>query len=428
MVTTSNGNAATDIATAIRIPVRMILIVGSLSAFGPLCVDMYLPALPSIKDGLHTSASLVQLSITACLLGMAAGQFTFGPLSDHHGRRRPLFIGMTIFVAASVACWLAPNILALIVLRFAQGFGGAAGVVISQAVVRDLYSGVAAARFFSLLMLVLGAGPIVAPQLGAGLLHLGSWRIIFVVLALAGTALIVIAVVFLPETHPSARRSRDGARSSFRAMKEVATNRSFLASAVSCGFAFGAIFAYIAGSSFVLENVYGLSPQIFSLVFGLNAVGLITASQVNARIVERYGLARMLAVGLGGLTISGVALLVLTALEIGGLAGVLGCMFVVLTSVGLILPNASALAMNDFPQSAGSTAALLGLAQFAIGAGLAPIVGVAGDHDALPMATVLCACALTASVVRILMLRGHHVDPNLHPVLEPRADPLQPQV
>jgi DHA1 family bicyclomycin/chloramphenicol resistance-like MFS transporter len=386
-----------------RIPARMILIVGALTGFGPLCIDMYLPALPKISQDLATSASAVQLSLTACLIGLALGQLIIGPLSDRLGRRKPLFIGLYAFVLASAACTIAPNIEVLITLRFIQGFGGAAGLVISQAVVRDQFSGTTAARFFSLLLLVTGAGPILAPQIGAELLHLGSWRIMFVSLAVIGTVLIVIAMVYLPETLPADKRSAAGLPATLRAMGVVASNRMFLANAVSCGLAFGAIFAYIAGSSFALENVYGLSPQTFSLVFALNAVGLVGASQVNGRLVGRLGSSVLLAGGLAGLAVSGVTLLVLVTIDVGGLGGVLGCMFVLLTSLGFIGPNATALALNDFPHSAGSASALLGLLQFITGAGLAPLVGLGGQYDVRPMAIVMAGCGVSAILVRLVL-------------------------
>jgi MFS transporter, DHA1 family, multidrug resistance protein len=396
-----------------RIPARMVLIVGSLTAFGPLCIDMYLPALPKISLDLHTSASAVQLSITACLVGLALGQFVFGPISDRFGRRRPLFFGLIVFVLASAACTLSPNIATLISFRFLQGFGGAAGLVISQAVVRDQYEGTTAARFFSLLLLVTGAGPILAPQIGAELLNLGSWRIMFLTLAAIGTALIISAMFFLRETLPPEHRIPGGLGTTLRSMKVVATDRRFLANALSAGFAFGAIFAYIAGSSFALENVYGLSPQTFSLVFALNAVGLIAASQVNGRLVARLGSPRLLAFGLAGLALSGLAILAVVVADVGGLGAILACLFVLLTSLGLVAPNATALALNDFPQSAGSAAALLGLLQFSVGAGLAPLVGLGGDHDVLPMAIVMASSAVLAVVVRVVLRPRQGLGPHV---------------
>ncbi|MGX7681800.1 multidrug effflux MFS transporter [Jatrophihabitans sp. DSM 45814] len=385
-----------------RIPARMILIVGALTAFGPLCIDMYLPALPRIGQDLDASASAVQLSLTATLIGLALGQVLIGPLSDRLGRRRPLFFGLAAFILASAACALAPGIASLIALRFVQGLGGSAGIVVAQAIVRDQYSGNTAARFFSVLMLVTGAGPIVAPQIGAILLHLGSWRVLFLTLAGAGLLLLTIAALRLPETLPRENRSSGSLGDTLRTMRSVATDREFLVNALACAFGFGTVFAYIAGSSFALENVYGLSPQMFSLVFALNAVGLVCGSQVNGRLVDRLGSARLLTGGLVGLAVGGFAFLALTVTSVGGLSGVLACMFLVMTSLGFVGPNATALALNDFPHSAGSASALLGLLRFSLGAAVAPLVGLRGPKDILPLAIVMAACGAIAISVRLL--------------------------
>jgi DHA1 family bicyclomycin/chloramphenicol resistance-like MFS transporter len=384
-----------------QISARMILIVGSLTAFGPLCIDMYLPALPRISHDLHTSASAVQLSLTACLIGLALGQVLIGPLSDRLGRRRPLFFGLAAFILASAACALAPGILVLIGLRFVQGVGGAAGLVIAQAIVRDQYSGTTAARFFSVLILVTGAGPILAPQIGAVLLHLGSWRVLFVSLAVAGAALWAISAAKLPETLAVADRNLGGLSETLATMRNVATDREFLVNALAGSFGFGTVFAYVAGSSFALENVYGLSPQQFSLAFAFNAVGLIAGSQANGRLVRTVGSPRLLTYGLCGLATAGLTFLVLVLTSTGGLTGILACMFAVMTSLGFVGPNATALALNDFPQSAGSASALLGLLRFSIGAAVAPLVGLRGSHDVLPLAVVMASCGLIAITVRL---------------------------
>ncbi len=279
--------AAVDPVTRERIPVRMVLIVASLAIFGPLCIDTYLPALPAIGRDLHASASEVQASLTGCLLGLGAGQLVVGPLSDRFGRRRPLLIGLGLFVLASIGLIFSPNAATLIGLRFVQGLAAAAGLVTGRAIVRDQYTGMTAVRFFSLLVLVTGLGPILAPQLGAGLLHLGSWRVVFVAFVVGGVILLVTSFFVLPETLPPESRRPGGIMATFRSMREVASNRNFLVNALSCGLGFGVLFAYIAGSSYALENVYGLSPQQFSLAFAGNAIGLIIASQVNGRLIRR---------------------------------------------------------------------------------------------------------------------------------------------
>lgn len=383
----------------------MLLLIGSMGAFGPLCIDTYLPALPDISDDLHASASSVQLSLTACLIGLGVGQLVIGPLSDRHGRRRPLCIGLSLFVVASTACAFAPSITALIVLRLLQGLGGAAGIVISRAIVRDLYSGAAAARFFSLLMLVTGAGPILAPQFGALIMGFAPWRGIFVALSGTGVVLLLIAALRLPETLPVAARNGNGLRATLRTMRSVATHRSFLANALAGGFGFGVLFAYIAGSSFVVQNVYGLSAQAFSVVFAVNAVGLITASQVNGRLVGRLGSTRLMTAGLISMAVGGICVLIVVSTGLFGIAGLIAAMLLVMSSNGFIAPNATALAMNDFPESAGSASALLGLLQFSIGAAVAPLVGLGGANTGVPMGIVMATMGVAALSLR-LALRG----------------------
>jgi DHA1 family bicyclomycin/chloramphenicol resistance-like MFS transporter len=328
-----------------------------------------------------------------------------GPLSDRLGRRPPLFAGLALFVVASFVCAAAPTTTVLILLRFGQGFGGAAGIVIARAIVRDLHSGVAAARFFSMLMLVTGAGPVLAPQIGAELLRLTSWRGVFVVLGVSGSLLLVMAVVRLPETLPVELRDGGGLRTTLRSMHTVATSRIFVANTLACGLGFGAIFAYVSGSSFVMEDVYHLSPQVFGLLFALNACGLVAAGQVNARIVGRFGSPRLLTVGLCALAAGGVAALLVVSIGGLGLAGLVPCLFVTVTCNGLVGPNAMALALNDFPDAAGSASALLGVLQFGIGAAVAPLVGIAGSHNALPMVIAMATFGLAAITVRFRLTR-----------------------
>ena len=388
--------------------------MGSLSGFGPLCVDLYLPALPAVGHDLHASASLVQLSLTSSLLGLAFGQVVVGPLSDRFGRRRPLFFGMAAFVVASIACAFATGIGELIGLRFVQGLGGAAGVVISRAVVRDLYSGATAARFYSLQMLVVGAGPILAPQLGAGLLHLGSWRLLFIALALAGAILIAVTLVELPETLAPTDRRPGGVGQTLHTMAAVVTERSFIVNSTAASLAIGAIFAYVAGSSFALQNVYRLSPQAFSAVFAMNAVGLVGASVVNSHLVGRIAPRKLMTAGIACLAVASLVLVVLVSTGTATLLSVVACMFVVLTSLGFIGANATALALHAFPASAGSASALLGMMQFTVGATVAPLVGLGGTRDALPMAIVMTLCGFVALGVTLALrttsqVAEHHV-------------------
>src|SRR6266702_68425 len=260
----------------------LVFILGALTAFGPLSIDMYLPALPSLSRDFGTGASPVQLTLSACLLGLALGQAIAGPISDSLGRRRPLYAGLAAYAAASALCVVAPSVTVLTGLRLVQGLGGAAGIVIARAIVRDLHSGVAAARFFSLLMLVTGLAPILAPILGGLLLRFTSWRGVFIVLAVIGTLLLLSAATSLGETLPPERRQSGGIRITLATFYRLLTNRSFIGYALPCGLAFAAMFAYISGSPFVLQTSYGISPQLFSIIFGTNAFGLVTAGLVNS--------------------------------------------------------------------------------------------------------------------------------------------------
>src|SRR3989442_482960 len=248
---------------------------------------MYLPGLPALARDLQTGAAQVQLTLTACLVGLAVGQLVVGSISDSEGRRLPLLLGLGGYAATSLLCAVTPSIYLLIVLRLLQGVAGGAGIVIARAVVRDLYSGVAAARFYALLMLVNGLAPILAPVFGSQLLRVGSWRVVFVTLSVIGTALLAVAAIGLRETLPPNRRTAGGLGDTLRTFRMLLADRVFLGCALTSGCAIAAMFAYIAGSPFVLEDIYGVSPQLFSLVFATNALGIIAAGQLSARLVGR---------------------------------------------------------------------------------------------------------------------------------------------
>ena len=390
---------------ATRNPVRLVVILGALSAFGPLSIDMYLPALPALRRDFGTGASQAQLTLSGCLLGLAVGQLLAGPASDALGRCRPLFVGLAAYALASLLCAVAPSVAALTAFRVVQGAAGATGIVIARAVVRDLHAGVAAARFFSLLMLVNGLAPILAPIIGGQVLRFTSWRGVFVVLALIGAGLLVASATGLGETLPPERRQGGGAGATLARFRLLLADRAFLGPAASAGLAIAAMFAYIAGSPFVLQEIHGLSPRQFSVAFGANALGLVIAGQVNGRLVGRVSLTRLLAGGLAVGAIGGAALLVVVAAG-GGLVGILPSLFVVVASLGFVLPNAAALALSAHPRAAGSASALLGLLQYAIGAVAAPLVGSGGERTALPMAVVIAALSAASLGAFALLHRG----------------------
>jgi MFS transporter, DHA1 family, multidrug resistance protein len=380
--------------------VRRLLILGGLSAFGPLSIDMYLPGLPHMTDDLGASASTGQLTLTACVLGLAFGQILAGPFSDRLGRRRPLLIGLVAYAAASVACALAPTIWTLIPLRLVQGVAGAAGIVIARAIVRDLYSGDAAAKMFSLLMLVMGTAPIFAPIIGGQALRVTSWRGIFLILAAIGALLFVASALWLNETLATEQRHSGGFRTVLGTFGRLLHDRSFIPYALSFGLAFGAMFTYISGSPFVLEKIYGVSPQVFSLVFAINSASLVAATQVVHRVVERVGSPALLRFGLLTTAAAGVALLPVV-LANGALALVLTCLIVLVTGIGFQVPTSTAMALADQGWAAGSASALLGLGQFLIAALVAPLAGIAGQHTAVPMAIVIATLSVAGLAVEI---------------------------
>jgi MFS transporter, DHA1 family, multidrug resistance protein len=376
---------------------ELVVILGALSAFGPLSMDMYLPGLPSLSRELHASASAGQLTLTGCMLGLALGQLVAGPVSDSLGRRRPLLAGVGAYAAASLACAFAPSIPVLIALRLIQGLAGGVGVVIARAIVRDLFAGVTAARMFAALMIVTGVAPVFAPLIGGQVLEVTSWRGVFVVLAAIGIPLLLVTANRLPETLAPDERHGGGLRATLRTFGRLMSDRRFAPHAVSFSLSFGAMFAYIAGSSFVLEDAFGASPQAFSLVFAINSAGLIAMSQIGGRLVSRVGPAVLAWYGLCLVALASVCTLLVTATH-GALVLLLVSLFALLCGNGLVLPNGVAAAMGD-QKALGSASALLGLGQFGVGAAVAPLVGLAGSHDALPMGIVIASCGLSALLV-----------------------------
>ena len=385
---------------------RLFLVLGSLTAVGPIAIDAYLPAFPSIAREFNASASSVQLTLTGLLAGLALGQVVVGPLSDALGRRRPLILGLLAYTAASIACTVAPSVEVLFALRVVQGLGAAAGVVIARAIVRDLFSGDDAARFFSLLVIVTAVSPIFAPVGGSFVLHLASWRAIFAILASAGAILCIAVLVGLRETLPQERRRPGGVADALRSYRRLLADRVFLGYALTFGMPFIGIFSYISGSSFVLQTVYGLSPQTYGLLFGLNGLGLVAASQVNRYLVGRIRSIRLLGIGLAGLT-TGTVLLTGGILVRGlGVVGVVVPLALLVASVGFISPNATALALSAHPEMAGTGSAILGILQFGLGAAVAPMIGLAGTRSALPMAMGFGAAAAGASISFLLIARA----------------------
>lgn len=381
----------------------IVIVLGALSGFGPLSMDMYLPALPSMAKALNTSTSLAQLSLTSCLLGFAMGQIIAGPQSDVRGRRLPLLAGMVVYAVSSFLCALTSAIWILILLRFIQGMAGAAGMVISRAIVRDRYSGSEMTKFFALLTLVSGAGPIIAPIIGGQLLQLTSWRGVFIVLGIVGIVMFLAVLFTLPETLPPQRRSQAGIMNTLSIFGGLIRDPVFMGYALPQGLVTAAMFAYISGSPFVIQDIFGASPQLFSIFFAINGLGLIIASQITGKLAGRIAGTKLYIGGVVLATLGGISLLLMILIG-NGLPAILPPLFVVVSSAGIVSTAGSSLALEHYGHSAGSASALLGLLMFVFGAIAAPLAGLGGSNTALPMGMVI-AVADVSSLLCYAILR-----------------------
>lgn len=376
---------------------RMIVVLGAFVALGPLTIDMYLPALPKIADDLSVSSSVAQLTLTGTLAGLALGQLIVGPLSDSLGRRRPLMAGIVLHILASLLCLFASNIAVLGVARGLQGMGAAAAMVVAIAVVGDLYAESVAATVMSRLMLVLGVAPVVAPSLGAAVLLKASWHWVFATLVVLAGGLLLLAALALPETLPASHRRPLRVRSIAATYVEVLRDARFVILVLVAALGMSGLFAYIAGASFVLQGHYGLDQQAFALVFGAGAVALIGATQLNVVLLRRFGPQTIVVWALVAASLAGVVFVGVSFSYVGGLPGFVLPVWAILAAMGLVIPNAPAVALSRHPDAAGTAAALLGAAQFGLGAAVAPLVGVLGNGE------IALALVMTAGMVIALL-------------------------
>ncbi|WP_239133158.1 multidrug effflux MFS transporter [Paractinoplanes durhamensis] len=372
----------------------LIVMLGLVTAIGPLSIDMYLPAFPAIADDLAVPAAQVQLSLTACLIGTALGGLVCGPLSDRWGRRRPAVASLAAYAILSFLIALSPSAPVLIGLRVLQGLAGGAGIVVARAIVRDLYSGVAAARFYSRLTLIYGLAPILAPSIGSAVLRFTSWHGIFVALGVLAVLLTVLLALRLPETLGVPDRTGGGLGRTLRLAGPLFRDRAFVGYTLAQACAFGALFAYLSNSSFVLQDGYGLSSTTFGLLFGVNAVGLTLTSQLNARLLNRFGTRTLLMASLAVQVVAGV-ILVGSALA-GLLIGVIAGLFLLVCTIGMCQPNGTALALDGHADRAGTAAAVMGSVQPVVAAGLASLAGLGAIGTGVPMALVILGSALAA--------------------------------
>lgn len=361
-------------------------------AIGPLAIDMYLPALPALQAEFGTSESRVQHTLSAYLLGLAFGQLLFGPIADRYGRKPPLLGGLAAFTLASAGCAVAGTIEHFVLLRFAQALGGASGMVVIRAVIRDRFDEIQSARVLSLMMLVMGAAPILAPLAGGWLLVNGSWHWIFIFLVAFALLCLVLVAWLLEESHPVHKRSATFGRA-LKSTLPLFGDVRFLGPVIVFIGAFGCFFAYLAAAPFVFIQYFGVPADRFGWYFGANAFGFIAVSQLNRRVVSRYGVRRSLGWGVAILAGAALVLFILSTTEILGFAGIFIPMFFIVAAIGLIASNATSIAMAPFGERAGGASSLLGATQSAFGVAASAAVGAIAARGALPMASVIAACA-----------------------------------
>lgn len=378
---------------------RLGLILGALTAMGPLAIDLYLPSFPTIASELGTSVAAVQVTAATYFIGLAAGQIIYGPLTDRIGRKPPLFFGLVLFILASIGCAFATSVEQLAALRLLQALGGCAEMVVARAMVRDFFDERDSIRVISLLILVMGLAPILAPLIGGQLLLAFGWRSIFLVLAACGTACLVPVALALPESLPPERRRRESPRVLLATVAGLLRDRTFMGYTLAGSLVISAMFAYITGSAFVFIEVFGVPADRFGLFFGTNALGLVVASQVNGRLVQRMRGREILARVLPVTAIAGVVLVVNAATGFGGFAGILVPLFVCVTSVGFVVPNSVVLAMTPHGRVAGTASAAIGVLQFGLGAGAGALVSALYNGTPLPLAAVMAGCVVGAFVI-----------------------------
>ncbi|HEY0914978.1 MAG TPA: multidrug effflux MFS transporter [Solimonas sp.] len=371
---------------------RLILVLGIAIAIGPMSIDMYLPALPTLAKELAASQGEAQFTLSAYFAGLVLGQLLYGPLIDRYGRKRPLYAGLALYILASLGCALAWRIEALMSFRALQALGGGSAIVVSRAVVRDLFEPKAAAKVFALLMLVMGLAPILAPLLGGWILVGFGWRWIFAALMLFAMGTLLATWRMLPETG----KPRGGPRGGYGS---VFSKRIFLSNALGGALAQAGMFAYIAAAPFVFIELFKVPAEHFGWLFGANAFGLIAATQLNGRLLDHFTLEQVLRGALLTHAVAGLALLAVVLIGRGGLPAILVPLFLCIASMGLVFPNSTALAMAPFENNAGTAAAALGMVQYGAAALSAAVAGSWHDGTALPMAAVLACCALGANVM-----------------------------
>ncbi|GAA5195369.1 multidrug effflux MFS transporter [Microbacterium jejuense] len=410
--------APLPVATRRRLLPSLLLL---LTVFGPISMDLYLPALPALTSELDAATSVAQLTITACLLGLAVGQLVAGPLSDRHGRRGILLVGVAAYVAVSLLCAISPSVELLIAARLVQGLAGGVGIVIAQAAGRDVYSDGALIRFYGRLTVAGGLAAVVGPMLGGVLSSVVDWRGLFVFLAAIGAGILLVTMFAFDETLPAERRTGGGFAQTAHAYRTLLADRTFVGAVLNQGFMYAATFAYLAGATYVLQEIYGLTPLQYAAAFGLNSVGFMVFGYLAGRTAERWSVRGTLAAGVALTGLGSVGLLA-AGLTPMPLWGVIVSLFALAGGVAVTSPPATTLALVGYPQIAGTASSLLGTVRFGFGAVSAPLVGLAGAASILPLGVVTVAATVLAAVAALLVVprRGGAAAPAPTPAGEPR--------
>lgn len=393
------------------VPATLVATVIFLTAVAPLATDMYVPAFPRVAEEFGTTASAVQLTLTTFFAGMGLGQLVGGPFSDQRGRRLPLVAGTVLMTAASIACAVAPDVGILMLARFLQGFGGGWAMVIGRAIIVDLAHGSQLVRVLNLVMGIGGVAPIISPLLGAVILQLTGWRMTFWALAALGILMSLCALFVVPESLPPEKRHAGGLREFGRAPRAVLSNRRFVGYMVVASSAFIALFAYVATSAFILQNMNGLSPVAYSVVFAANAGGMTIAALVSARLAGRVPTRRVILVGQLIALAAGVAMLAGALWWATPLMVAMGSFFALMVAQGLINTNGGALASAEVPKHPGTSSAVLGLVQWTTAGVIAPIAGLGGENTAVPMAVLMIGGALLSLFGLLVLARPQTVRP-----------------
>ena len=380
--------------------------LGLLSAIGPFAIDMYLPALPGIGQNLNASMGAVQASLMAFFIAMGIGQIIYGPVSDMVGRKAPLYFGLLLFAVGSIGCALAPDINTLIALRFVQGLGACAGMVVPRAVVRDLHTGVDAARLMSLLLLVFSVSPILAPLVGSLLIESLGWRSVFWAVTMAAVLGLILVGTSLPETRPPGQRVDSTVRSALAGYGVLLRDRRFLGLVMTGAFGISSFFAYLANSPFVLIDHFGLTPRQYSMAFAVNAASFIGVSQFTGKLAARFGLVRVVKVAVTGYAVVMALLLLTNLIGVDRLDVLIGMMLLGFGFLGLVVPATAVLALDEHGAIAGTASALMGTLQFVTGAAVMAIVGFFVDGSARPMVAGIAGCAVVALLIAQVTLGG----------------------